>query len=145
MTTTQVARGPDQRSATARLVVIDDSSEYRALLSLVLGRDARFQIVAEAADGAEGLAAVVDHAPDLVRTDLQMPKVDGIEFTRALRRTNGDLPIVMVTGLPGDEIVEQAYRAGVTAFLSKTGSPTRLVDTLHAVIDGRHCPDGAVG
>ena len=132
-------------SATARLVVVDDSTEYRTMLSLVLGGHPRFEVVAQAADGAEGLAAVVDLAPDIVVTDLQMPKVDGMELTRALRRTHADLPVVMVTGVPGDEIVKQAYRAGVTAFLPKTGSPTRLIDTLNAVIGGSHDTVDAAG
>lgn len=122
---------------TARLVVVDDSDEYRTLLALVLARDARFDVVAEAADGRAGLDAVAGHAPDLVVTDLQMPEVDGIELTRQLRRRHQDLPIVMVTGVPGDEAMDRARRAGVTAFLAKTGSPTRLLDTLHAIVDGR--------
>lgn len=125
-------------AATARLVVVDDSTEYRTLLSLVLGGHPRFEVVAQAADGAEGLAAVADLAPDVVVTDLQMPKVDGMELTRALRRTHADLPVVMVTGVPGDEVAARAYRAGVTAFLPKTGSPDRLLDVLTAVVAGSH-------
>jgi len=134
-----------ERTEATRLVIVDDSTEYRTMLSLVLRRDARFQVVAEAADGAEGLTAVDDHAPDIVITDLQMPNLDGLGLTRALRRTHGDLPIVMVTGLPGDEAVEQAHRAGVTAFLPKTGSPSRLIDTLHAVLGSQQHPEGVAG
>lgn len=134
MTRPTGAAADDTRSA--RLVVVDDSDEFRALLALVLARDARFSVVAEAVDGRQGLAAVADHAPDLVVTDLQMPVLDGIEFTRQLRRRHRDLPVVMVTGLPGDEVVARARRAGVTACLPKTGSPVRLLDTLHAVLDG---------
>jgi CheY-like chemotaxis protein len=145
MTTVPTGPRKHERREATRLVIVDDSTEYRAMLSHVLRRDSRFQVVAEAADGVEGIAAVDDHAPDIVVTDLQMPNLDGIGLTRALRAMHGDLPIVMVTGLPGDEVVERAHRAGVTAFLPKTGSPARLVATLQAALDSRQKPEGVAG
>jgi two-component system, NarL family, response regulator DesR len=119
-----------------RVVIVDDAPEFRALLRAVLAREADLTVVAVAADGEEGLTAVHGHAPDVVVTDLQMPGMDGLEFTRVLRRLRPDLPIVMVTGFPGPEAMDAAFDAGVTAFLEKATGVERLAALVRDVLAG---------
>lgn len=121
--------------SVVRVVLVDDSPEFRHLVGLVLRRDERFALVAEADDGVAGVAAVEDHRPDLVVTDLQMPGMDGIELTTWLRARYPDLPVVMFTGFPGPEIIQRAFDAGVSAFLEKRAGVTTLPDLLYSVIE----------
>ncbi len=75
--------------------------------------------VVEAADGLEALAAIDEHAPDLVITDLHMPNMGGIELLRELRRLGRDLPVIVLTAHGGVDTAVEATRLGAQAYLSK--------------------------
>lgn len=124
-----------------RVVIVDDAPEYRTLLRTVLSQEEDLTVVAVAADGEEGLMAVHGHTPDVVVTDLQMPGMDGLEFTRVLRQVRPDLPIVMVTGYPGPEAMDAAFDAGVTAFLEKSTGVERLAGLVRDVLAGEAIVD----
>ena len=118
-----------------RVVLVDDAADFRTLVRITVGRADGFTVVAEAGDGIDGLAAVEAQQPDLVITDLQMPRMDGLAFSAAVREAHPDLPIVMITGFPVPEIMDEALGAGVSAFLEKRGGMSELVPTLRAVLE----------
>ena len=68
-----------------RVIVVDDDPLVRAALAMILGRAPGIDVVAEAADGADALAAVDRSAPDVVLMDIRMPQVDGLAATELLR------------------------------------------------------------
>ncbi len=113
-----------------RILAIDDTRTLRELLCRTL-RAARYDVV-EAADGEEGLARFGDTRPDVVITDLNMPVLDGIEFTRAVRARNdgGEVPIIILTTESGAEIKAEGRKAGATAWMVKPFDPQRLLDML---------------
>jgi two-component system, NarL family, response regulator DesR len=113
-----------RRGEPARLVVVDDAVEFRQLLRALFAAHEDLMVVAEAGSGPAAVAEVERHEPDLVVTDLQMPGGDGLELARTLRDTRPDLPIVMVTAVPGPEAEEAALAAGVTAFVDKVAAST---------------------
>jgi DNA-binding NarL/FixJ family response regulator len=95
--------------------------------------------VAEARDGAEGVAAVAQHAPDVVLMDLRMPGMDGIEATRRITAEagDGDRPrIIMLTTFDLDEHVYDALSAGASGFLLKAVTADRLFDAVRVVAAG---------
>jgi DNA-binding NarL/FixJ family response regulator len=124
----------------ARVLLVEDSAEYRTMLRALLSRHEDLSVVGEAADGQEALGVVQRVAPDVVVTDLQMPGTGGLELTRLLRASRPDLPIVMLTGFPGPDVMDEAFSAGVSAFLEKaTGAvqlPALLRDVLASVERG---------
>jgi CheY-like chemotaxis protein len=118
----------------ARVLLVEDSAAYRTMLRMLLTRHGDLAVVAEAGDGAEALAVAQRTALDVVVTDLQMPGTDGLELTRLLRASRPDLPIVMLTGFPGPEVMDEAFSAGVSAFLEKATGAAQLPGLLRDVL-----------
>jgi len=89
-------------------------------------------VVAEAADGEEGLVLIKEHLPDVALIDIQMPVMDGIEATRRLAADSAlaGVHVVMLTNYGMDEYVFDALRAGAAGFLVKDIVPE---DFLHAI------------
>ncbi|MFP4143763.1 MAG: PAS domain S-box protein [Phycisphaeraceae bacterium] len=118
----------------ARVLVVDDHAIVRQGIANVLSSDQRLAVVAEAADGLEAIEAVDRHRPDVVVIDVNMPRMNGIEATREIRRR---WPEVRVVGLSvqDDEATAGTMRdAGAAAFISKSDDARRMID---AVLDSR--------
>ena len=113
-----------------RILAIDDTRTLRELLCRTL-RAAQYDVV-EAENGEEGLNRFSEHRPDVVITDLNMPVLDGIEFTRAVRQRSdgGEVPIIILTTESGAEIQAGGRKAGATAWMVKPFDPQRLLDML---------------
>ncbi|HEX5966831.1 MAG TPA: response regulator transcription factor [Intrasporangium sp.] len=115
-----------------RVLLVDDQPLIRSGFRALLDLEDDIEVVAEAADGDEGLALAKAHLPDLVLIDIQMPGVDGIEATRRIA-ADPDLDrvhVVILTNYGLDEYVFNALRAGAAGFLVKDILPE---DFLHAV------------
>ncbi|MFB6507352.1 response regulator [Streptomyces sp. NPDC002466] len=115
-----------------RVLLVDDQPLIRSGFRALLDLEDDIEVVAEAADGEEGLELARAHLPDIALIDIQMPVVDGIEATRriaadpALARVR----VVILTNYGMDEYVFDALRAGAAGFLVKDIVPD---DLLHAV------------
>ncbi|HEX6056245.1 MAG TPA: response regulator transcription factor [Intrasporangium sp.] len=115
-----------------RVLLVDDQPLIRSGFRALLDLEDDIEVVAEAADGNEGLALTKAHLPDLVLIDIQMPGMDGIEATRRIA-ADPDLDrvhVVILTNYGLDEYVFNALRAGAAGFLVKDILPE---DFLHAV------------
>ncbi|MFI9833410.1 response regulator [Streptomyces sp. NPDC051913] len=112
-----------------RVVVADDQELVRSGFSMILEAQTDIEVVAEAGDGAEAVAAVRRHAPDVLLLDIRMPVMDGLE---AARRVCGQsaCKVVMLTTFDLDEYVYEALYAGASGFLLKD---VRRDDLVHAV------------
>ena len=110
-----------------KILAIADTKTLLSLLSMTL-RNAGHE-VAEAENGEEGLTRFDQFKPDLVITDLNMPIMDGIEFTRACRaRPAGqNTPIIVLTTENGAEIKAEGRRAGASAWMVKPFEPNTLL------------------
>ena len=98
-----------------RVVLIDDSDEIREVLRLALQRGAEFTVVAEAADGRAGLAAVDAHQPHLVLLDIAMPVMDGLQALPLIRQASPGSVVVILTGYPESSIALSAVESELTA------------------------------
>jgi DNA-binding NarL/FixJ family response regulator len=119
-----------------RVVIADDHAVVRrGLLQLFAGTE-DIEIVAAAADGAEVVALVAQHHPDLVIMDLSMPEMDGVDATRALRAVHADLPVVILTSFSERERILDAIDAGAVGYLLKDSDPDELLRGVRAAATG---------
>ncbi len=117
-----------------RIVVADDQELVRGAFAMILDAEPDMEVVAEASDGAEAIAAVDQHAPDVLVLDIRMPGMDGIEATR---RLNGKpVRVLMLTTFGQDDHVYDALRAGASGFLLKDVRRAELVQAVRVVAAG---------
>ncbi|CAM5451793.1 response regulator [Streptomyces abikoensis] len=118
-----------------RVVVADDQELVRSGFAMILSAQPDIEVVAEAGDGAEALAAVRRHAPDVVLLDIRMPRMDGIEAARAICAESG-CKAVMLTTFDQDDYVYEALHAGASGFLLKDVRRDDLVHAVRVVVAG---------
>ncbi|MCD9876512.1 response regulator [Streptomyces guryensis] len=112
-----------------RVVVADDQELVRSGFSMILEAQQDIEVVAEAGDGAQAVAAVQRHTPDVLLLDIRMPVMDGLEAARRVC-AQSCCKVVMLTTFDLDEYVYEALYAGASGFLLKD---VRRDDLVHAV------------
>ena len=118
-----------------RVLVIDDEADVRLLYRVNL-RHAGFEVL-EADDGERGIAAALEHLPDVVVLDLMMPRVDGFEVLRALR-THPDaveLPVLVLTADSRSDHHRRCYELGADDVMTKPFLPDALMRGLARMLD----------
>ncbi|MEU1672019.1 response regulator transcription factor [Streptomyces roseifaciens] len=120
---------------TIRVVVADDQELVRSGFAMILSAQPDIEVVAEAGDGAEAVAAVRRHAPDVVLLDIRMPRMDGIEAARTICAETA-CRAVMLTTFDQDDYVYEALHAGASGFLLKDVRRDDLVHAVRVVVAG---------
>ncbi|HXL94324.1 MAG TPA: response regulator transcription factor [Streptosporangiaceae bacterium] len=123
---------------TVTVLIADDQAMIRSGLRLILDDQPDITVVGEAADGAEAVAKARQLRPDVCLVDIRMPKLDGIEVTRALAGpgVHDPLRVVIVTTFDLDEYVYGALRAGAVGFILKDAGPALLAEAVRAASAG---------
>jgi DNA-binding NarL/FixJ family response regulator len=123
---------------TIRVLLADDQAMIRGGLRLILEDQPDITVVAEAVDGAEAVSMARRLRPDVSLVDIRMPRLDGIEVTRALAGPGvpDPLRVVVVTTFDLDEYVYGALRAGAVGFILKDAGPALLAEAVRAASAG---------
>lgn len=114
------------------ILIVDDDGAQRLLMRLLVLHSYPTAIVAEAPDGQAALTSYETDGADVIITDIQMPILDGIALTAAVRARNGALPIIVVSGASNGEAL--ACCAGASRYLSKAALATQLPQVLADVL-----------
>ena len=101
-----------------RVVVVEDDVQLRTVLA-VFFRSMGAEVLAQSGDGQEALDVLDTIQPDLILTDCQMPRVDGISMVRQLRERGDRTPVIMMSGRTDPDVQSEAMEAGVNRFLTK--------------------------
>jgi two-component system NarL family response regulator len=124
-------------TAPHRVLVVDDHSVLRAGVVNIISHESDLQVVAEAADGAEAVAAFEQHRPDVTLMDLRMPVLEGVEAVRRIRQLDGDAKIIVLTTYDSDEDITRALKAGAKAYVLKDITADNLIACIRTVLDGK--------
>ena len=118
------------RNSRLRVVLADDTAEYRLLLRITLEEDGRFEVVGEAADGAEAVRVTTAERPDVLVLDLSMPVMDGLQAIPGIRTGSPETVIVVLSGFARGQLDRQALARGATAYVEKGEAFSVIVSTL---------------
>lgn len=121
---------------TIRILLVDDQRLMRDGLKTLLELEPDLEVVGEAGDGQEAIAAYDDLHPDVVLMDVRMPNMDGVQATRALNDRWDDARVVILTTFDDDEYVFEGLRAGALGYLLKDVSGDELADAVRTVAGG---------
>ncbi|MGN6634731.1 MAG: response regulator [Oryzihumus sp.] len=129
---------------TIRLLLADDQALVRGALAALLDLEPDLSVVAEVASGDEVVGAAREHRPDVALLDVEMPGMDGIAATRALREAMPGVRVLIVTtfGRPG--FLRRALQAGASGFVVKDTPARQLADAVRRVHSGLRVVDSAL-
>jgi DNA-binding NarL/FixJ family response regulator len=119
-----------------RVVIADDQGMVRAGFRSLLESEPDIEVVGDAADGEQAIAAVRRLRPDIVLMDIRMPGLDGLEATRRLVRDGATPRILVLTTFDLDEYVFDALRAGASGFLLKDATAEELASAVRLLAQG---------
>jgi DNA-binding NarL/FixJ family response regulator len=119
-----------------RLLLVDDQQLIRMGMRMVLESQPEFDVVGEAGDGREAIAATERLRPDVILMDVRMPGMDGIEATRAIVASHPSSRILILTTFDLDEYAFAGLHAGASGFLLKDAQPAELAAAIKAVASG---------
>ena len=128
------------RPRLVRILVVDDNPAVRHYLRGLLEQRSTWGVCDEAPTGGEALQRVKEHPPDMILLDFQMPDVNGIDVARQVSQMFPEIPILMLTIHPSNQLAEEARKVGIRGVCSKSdvGSIVEAVDTL--LHDGSYFP-----
>ena len=119
-----------------RVLIADDHAVVRQGLQTFLALQDDIEVVGEAADGEQAVASAERLRPDVALMDLVMPRLDGIEAIRRIRRASPDTRVIVLTSFVDQDRMIPAVRAGAAGYLLKDVEPQELVRAIRTVRDG---------
>ena len=119
----------------ARILVVDDDPQDRELARRCLESVSETVEVLYAVDGEEAVASMKASRPDVVLTDLRMPKMDGLQLVHYIREHYPLIPVILMTARGSEQIAVDALEAGAASYVPKKDIKQELVDTIEQVLD----------
>jgi DNA-binding NarL/FixJ family response regulator len=118
-----------------RTLIVEDYEEYRQFLRLTLLKETKFVVVGEALDGLQALQQAEELQPDLILLDLSVPKLNGMEACRRIRKVSPRSKVVILSQESSPDVVEAALRLGAVGYLLKSDA-IDLPQALDAILPG---------
>jgi DNA-binding NarL/FixJ family response regulator len=116
-----------------RVLIVDDHAFIRRGVQTILHPFPEWELCGEADNGSDAIRMAEELKPEVIIMDLSMPGLNGIEATRAIRKTQPGVKIVLLTLHESAELVRSAFRAGARGYLLKTDAEQELVKALTVV------------
>jgi DNA-binding NarL/FixJ family response regulator len=120
-----------------RIIIADDHPLWcSGLRSLLESSDSSMEVVAEATDGQQALELARTLKPDLVLMDVWMPRMGGLEATRAIKRELPQTVVLMITASEEPNHLAEAIKAGAAGYVLKSAPHQQITDAIRAALDG---------
>ena len=127
---------PGTRTAPARILIADDHELVRDGFRRMLGYEEDLEVVGEASDGREAVELCRRLNPDLVLMDVRMPKMDGLEATRAIKAEHPSVGVLVVTTYDNPDYLLEAIKAGAAGYVLKDAPNRQLTNAIRRALDG---------
>jgi DNA-binding NarL/FixJ family response regulator len=120
-----------------KILVVDDFRDFRQFITLALQQRVEFQVIGEASDGLEAVQKAEELQPDLIVLDIGLPKLNGIEAARRIRKLAPESKIIFLSQDSNPEIVQDAFSLGARGYVIKSDAARELLLAVSAVILGK--------
>ncbi len=122
------------QNRSPKILLVDDNDLMRTLLRGIL-RSESCQVVGEAKNGLIALDLIERVLPDVVFLDVMMPEIDGLEALQNIKEKHPEIRVIMITGNPSVENVQESIQGGASGFIVKPFNTAKVLDTLHKTLD----------
>ena len=113
-----------------KVLIADDHRLFADALAAILATDDRFEVVGQAHDGEKAVELATAEKPDVVLMDIQMPKLDGVEAAKRIKKKRRSAQVLMLTGSNSSADVDRAREAGVAGYVTKDRIASELLDSI---------------
>ena len=127
-----------------RVLLVDDQALIREGLTIILEAQSNIRVVGQAADGREAIDLANRLEPDVILMDIKMPRMDGIEATRQIKKNRPATQIIILTTYAEDELVFKGLRAGASGYLLKDITRDQLAEAVRGATRGEAQIDPAI-
>ncbi len=126
------------------VLLVEDHELYRMGLSMLLDKAEDINLVAEAADGIDGVKKARENSPEVILMDIGLPNMDGIEATQRIKEFLPETKILIFTSRDSEHDVFESFRAGADGYIMKGASPEQTINAIKAVYEGVGWIDPAI-
>jgi len=134
------SRSAEAEAGRIRVLLVDDHRIVREGLAGILRGEPDIELVAEASDGQEAVERTERTEPDVVVMDVSMPRMDGTEATRIIRRDHPEIRVIGLSMHDREDLAQAMHEAGASAYLTKGGPASELIETIREQV--REQPTG---
>jgi CheY-like chemotaxis protein len=127
-----------------RVLIVEDYEAFRRLIRSALQQRAEFQVVGEVSDGLEAVQKAQELQPDLILLDIGLPKLNGLEAGRRIRKGSPNSRILFLTQESSSDVVREALGLGALGYVLKSRAQTDLLPAIEAVLRGEHFVSSAL-
>jgi DNA-binding NarL/FixJ family response regulator len=120
--------------SAVRILVVEDFSPYRTFIRSLLGGNGHFEVVGEAADGLEAVRIAQELVPEVILMDIGLPKLNGLDAARRIRKLLPSSKIVFLTQEAGEEVIEEAFRIGASGYIQKDQAGADLLRAIRTAL-----------
>src|SRR2546425_8051780 len=134
-----ISLSPRRRSSSVeriRVLIADDHRVVREGLTAILRESGDLEVVGEARDGQEAVEKARELQPDVILMDVSMPRMSGVEATRAIKRESPHIGIVALTMYDEDKYIFDLVRAGATGYLLKDSDSAQIISAIRSIYKG---------
>jgi DNA-binding NarL/FixJ family response regulator len=119
-----------------QILVVDDFKDWRRAVCSIFQTQPEWRVIAEAADGAEAVQKAEELQPDLILLDIGLPKLNGIEAARLMRRLALNATIIFLSQESSADVIEEALSTGASGYVFKSNASTELLAAVATTMRG---------
>ena len=121
---------------TIKVLIADDHAIVRKGIGFILGQEWDIEVVGEAEDGREAISLTQEIKPDIVLMDISMPRLNGLEATRRIKKALPEIKVIVLSMYNDEEYVFKILKAGSSGYVLKQSAPRELITAIHEVYKG---------